>query len=451
MAKTLTLMDFIVINAVYLAVTILNPSVSELRTRMVWLLVNVAYLPVVRWLSGIHKVRAVQMDRVMMCWLQAVLCHLLVFSSLLYFLGADSIPWGVSVEFYCGMAAMLLLWWIGSHSFVKYYRRHGGNYVRIVIVGCRTTGTRIYNEMSSDEGFGYRCQGFFDIYCPPDFMYKASYRGNLSELEKFVRENHTEEIFFTLSGENKEAVQLVMGICDTLMVKFHYVPPVSPYMNRNFSLISLGAMPVLEVRNNPLEKPLNLALKRGFDLLFSSVFLIISPVIFIPVAIAIKLSSPGPVFFRQRRTGYKGNEFTCLKFRTMRVNDKADSRQASKSDPRVTRVGNFLRRTSIDELPQFINVLAGDMSVVGPRPHMLKHTEEYRRIIDKYMVRHLIRPGITGWAQVRGLRGRTNEVRQMEQRVEHDIWYIEHWSLMLDIKIIIWTIINMLGREDNAY
>ncbi len=444
-------MDFIVVNAAYLAVAILNPSVTELRTRMIWLLVNVAYLPVARWLSGIHKVRAVQMDRVVMCWLQAVMCHLLVFSSLLYFLGVDSIPWGVSVEFYCGLAGMLLLWWFGAHSFVKYYRRHGGNYVRVVIVGCRTTGTRLYNEMSSDEGFGYRCQGFFDIYCPPDFMHKALYRGNLSELEDFVRENHTEEIFFTLSGENKEAVQLIMGICDTLMVKFHYVPPVSPYMNRNFRLASLGAMPVLEVRNNPLEKPLNSAFKRIFDLAFSSAFLLISPVIFIPVAIAIKLSSPGPVFFRQRRTGYKGNEFTCLKFRTMRVNDKADSRQASKSDPRVTRVGNFLRRTSIDELPQFINVFVGDMSVVGPRPHMLKHTEEYRRIIDKYMVRHLIRPGITGWAQVRGLRGRTNEVRQMEQRVEHDIWYIEHWSLMLDIKIIIWTVINLFGREDNAY
>ncbi|MDE5651108.1 MAG: exopolysaccharide biosynthesis polyprenyl glycosylphosphotransferase, partial [Duncaniella sp.] len=326
----------------------------------------------------------------------------LVFTCLLYFLGIDTIRWVVFAEFYGVFTVVFLLWRLSSYSFVKHYRRKGGNFVRIVIVGCRTTGMRIYDEISSDMGFGYKCQGFFDIYCPPDFRHKDLYRGNLKELERFVRENKTEELFFTLSGEDREAVQQVVGICDTCMAKLHYVPPVSPYLNRNFSLSALGAVPVLEVRNNPLGHPLNSALKRVCDILFSVAFLAVSPVIFVPVAIAVKLSSPGPVFFRQRRTGYKGNEFTCLKFRTMRVNTNADFRQASKGDPRITRVGDFLRRTSIDELPQFINVLKGDMSIVGPRPHMLRHTEDYRRLIDKYMVRHLIRPGITGLAQVRG-------------------------------------------------
>lgn len=329
-------------------------------------------------------------------------------------------------------------------------RRSGSDAARIVIVGCRATAERLYSEMLFDKGSGYLCQGFFDLYCPPDFGYKDMYRGRLDELEAFVLDNHTEEIFFTLSGDDVESLGFVMGLCDAHMLKFHYVLPVAPTLNRNFNMIAVGSVPVLEMRSNPLEKPFNAALKRGFDILFSSLCLLASPIVFIPVAIAVKLSSPGPVFFCQRRTGYMGKEFACIKFRTMRVNDKADSHQAVAGDPRITSIGRFLRRTSIDELPQFINVLKGDMSVVGPRPHMLRHTEDYRRLIDKYMVRHLIRPGITGWAQVKGLRGRTNEVWQMERRVEHDIWYIEHWSPRLDLKIMARTIANIFRGDDNV-
>ncbi|MDE7135619.1 MAG: exopolysaccharide biosynthesis polyprenyl glycosylphosphotransferase [Muribaculaceae bacterium] len=192
-------------------------------------------------------------------------------------------------------------------------------------------------------------------------------------------------------------------------------------------------------------------LKRAFDVLFSSVALLCSPIVFIPVAIAIKLDSPGPVFFRQKRTGYLGNEFYCYKFRTMRVNKNADSVQATKDDARKTKLGNFLRHSSIDELPQFWNVLKGDMSVVGPRPHMLAHTEEYRRLIDQYMVRHLVKPGITGWAQILGYRGATDEIWKMEKRVDSDVWYIEHWSFMLDMKIIVKTLTNAFLGEENAY
>lgn len=207
----------------------------------------------------------------------------------------------------------------------------------------------------------------------------------------------------------------------------------------------------MSVRHNPLKSMRNRVLKRGFDILFSSMALLAFPIVLIPVAIAIKMSSPGPVFFKQKRTGYKGKEFNCYKFRTMRVNAQADSLQATEHDPRKTRVGDFMRRTNIDELPQFINVFLGNMSVVGPRPHMLKHTEEYSKLIDKYMVRHLIKPGITGWAQVNGLRGQTEQLWQMEGRVEHDVWYIEHWSFLLDLKIIVRTIINAVHGEKNAF
>lgn len=201
-----------------------------------------------------------------------------------------------------------------------------------------------------------------------------------------------------------------------------------------------------------MQYPLNRFVKRTFDIVFSLAFLLtLFPVIFVVVALVIKITSPGPVFFVQERTGKKGKTFKCLKFRTMKVNKDADTVQAVKNDPRVTRFGAFLRKSNIDELPQFINVLIGDMSIVGPRPHMLKHTVEYSALIEKYMLRHLAKPGITGWAQVNGYRGETKELYQMEKRVEYDVWYIENWSFFLDLKIIYLTVANMIKGEKNAY
>ena len=449
--RALTLVDFLILNGVFFVVTVLNPAVPEIHTRLIWVLLNAAYIPVARYVGRIHKVRAMLMERITFSALQAVCLHALAFIFLLYFLKLDAIPWKIFAEFYSATALMLILWWVGSHYLLKSYRRGGRSYSCIVIVGCNSTAERLYAEMQSDPGFGYRCQGFFDIYCPPGFEHRDKYVGDLSELEEFVKENHTDEIFYALSGEHREAVQLILGVCEKQMIKFHYVPQISPYLTRKFRLDSVGQMPVLEVRTNPLEHTANRVLKRSFDIAFSGTFLLFSPIIFIPLAIAIKLSSPGPVFFKQTRTGYMGRDFLCWKFRTMRVNAQADTLQATKNDPRKTKLGDFMRRTSLDELPQFINVFKGDMSIVGPRPHMLKHTEDYRRLISQYMVRHLIKPGITGWAQVRGYRGQTEELWQMERRVEHDIWYIENWSFLLDLKIIVRTVMNAFGGEEQAF
>ena len=196
-----------------------------------------------------------------------------------------------------------------------------------------------------------------------------------------------------------------------------------------------------------------LKLKKATDKILSGAGLVVLSPVFAGIAIAIKAEDGliAPVFFKQKRTGFKGKEFNCYKFRTMKVNANSDQLQASRHDPRKTRVGEFLRKTSLDELPQFINVFVGDMSVVGPRPHMVKHTQDYSKIIDKYMLRHLIKPGITGWAQVNGYRGETRELWQMERRVEYDVWYIEHWNFWLDIKIIFLTVVNAFRGEKNAF
>lgn len=417
--------------------------------REVWLLYNIAFIPVPIWQIRTHQInRAAGLDRTVLNSFKAVLINALLFLSMAVFLHLD-IAGRVYLALYSMLMVVLPTSWVVTRLLLKYYRRRGRNYNRVVIVGSHRTAQRLAQEMRSDPGFGYRILGFFDDECPPDF--KEKFIGDIDELDQFIKSEHVDEIFYTLPGERHNDLVRTVKIADDNVVPFYYVPQISKYVNRNFSLHSLGAMPILTLRPNPLKNPANQILKRAFDIAFSSAFLIVSPIIFIPVAIGIKMSSPGPVFFRQKRTGYLGKNFDCLKFRTMRVNAAADTCQATKDDPRKTRFGDFLRKTSIDELPQFINVWLGQMSVVGPRPHMLKHTQIYTQLVDKYMVRHVVKPGITGWAQVNGYRGITDEVWKMEKRVECDVWYIEHWTFLLDLKIIVRTIINAIGGESNAF
>ena len=237
------------------------------------------------------------------------------------------------------------------------------------------------------------------------------------------------------------------------VVHFYSVPNVSNYLHHRVYFNMIGSVPYLSFFRDPLSSSVqNRVIKRTFDIVFSLTFLCtLFPIVLLVVAVITKITMPGPLFFRQKRNGLNDKVFYCIKFRSMKVNDDADKVQATKDDPRKTKWGNIMRKTNIDELPQFINVLLGDMSVVGPRPHMLKHTEEYSQLIDKYMVRHFVRPGITGWSQVTGFRGETKELSQMEGRVKGDIWYIEHWTFWLDLYIIFKTIANAIRGEKEAY
>ncbi|MDR1182320.1 MAG: exopolysaccharide biosynthesis polyprenyl glycosylphosphotransferase, partial [Bacteroidales bacterium] len=236
------------------------------------------------------------------------------------------------------------------------------------------------------------------------------------------------------------------------VINFHVVPSISYYANTSIVLDSIGNIPVLSLRKVPLSHTHNAAVKRAIDIAVSLIFLIILfPFVYLILGVLIKLSSPGPVFFIQERTGIKGKKFNCYKFRSMKCNGEAHTRQATFGDERKTRIGNFLRRTNLDELPQFINVLKGDMSLVGPRPHMLHHTTQYSQLINKYMVRHFIKPGITGWAQINGFRGETTRLEDMEGRIKKDIWYIENWSVTLDMEIMIRTVFVMIRGDKKAY
>lgn len=447
----LTLSDVIIINIVYLIVNSLTDGFATNRQRLAWLLVNVAYLPTAYLLGKSHRARTIPMNHVLRNAFKAVGVHALTFITLLYFLEFDFIPWQTLALFYGLLLVALPLWWSCTRLMVKELRSRGYNYRRIVIVGTGPTAMRLYDELMSDAGFGYRVLGFFDNTMSPDFKPTELYRGPIAGLEQFIADNSVDEVFFAMSAHGEEELIKSLHAADANVAKFYYVPQLSRYLSRGFNLRSIGPVPILSVRNTPLSSLLNAGVKRVFDIGFSSVVLVLSPIVFIPVAIAIKASSPGPVFFRQKRTGYLGRDFMCWKFRTMRVNADCNTLQTSKNDPRKTRVGDFLRRTSIDELPQFINVLLGDMSVVGPRPHMLKDTKDYSALIDRYMVRHFIKPGITGWAQVNGYRGATEQLWKMERRVEYDVWYMENWSFLLDIKIICRTLLNAIHGEKNAF
>ena len=261
-----------------------------------------------------------------------------------------------------------------------------------------------------------------------------------------------DEIFYTLPLANTEHIRELIEFTDNNLARLRIIPDFRSFQFKRVDMEFYGSVPVITIRTEPLENLLNRFIKRTFDIAFSlAVILFIYWWLYIVIALAIKLTSKGPVLFKQERSGRANETFMCYKFRTMKVNNESNSKQATKGDSRITPIGRFLRKTSLDEMPQFVNVLLGDMSVVGPRPHMLKHTEDYRKIIDKFMVRHLIKPGITGLAQVRGFRGETKDVSEMEMRVKSDVWYIENWSFLLDLKLILLTVVNAIKGEENAF
>jgi putative colanic acid biosynthesis UDP-glucose lipid carrier transferase len=355
------------------------------------------------------------------------------------------------IVYYFALLLIFSLWRVLLRIFVKTYRRKGYNAKNIIIVGAGKNGLELYNVINRDLGYGFNVLGFFD----DNTILKdviPNYLGKIEEIENFVAKHETDEIYCTIPGANSEKISELMNFAEKNMIRFYIIPDFYRDIKKTMVLDMMESVPLLTIRTEPLQSPYNRFMKRFFDIVFSTLVLIfIFPFIYIIAGILIKSSSKGPILFMQKRTGIYGKVFKCYKFRTMRMNEDADIVQAVKDDPRMTKNGSFLRKTNLDEFPQFINVLLGDMSVVGPRPHMLKHTEQYSMLIDKYMIRHLVKPGITGWAQITGYRGETRTLEQMEGRIKRDVWYLENWSFFLDLKIVVVTLLNMFKGESNAY
>jgi len=340
---------------------------------------------------------------------------------------------------------------------IKKYRKVGGNSRSTLFIGADSELLNVYHRLLDDASKGYRIMGYYAdeemTELPEDVELKR-----LGTLQEFLKDMNgmeeqfvCDEMYVCLSRRDKDTVRRLSHFCDQHVIRFYFVPVSVETLGINLKRELLDDMEVYTTYEIPLANPVNKLIKRFFDIVLSLIFLIPTALMIPFILLIIKIQSPGPIFFKQKRTGLDGKEFEMLKFRSMHVNKDADKVQATKDDPRKYPFGNFMRKSNIDELPQFLNVLKGDMSIVGPRPHMLAHTEQYSQLIDKYMVRHFVKPGLTGWAQVTGFRGETKELWQMEGRVKRDIWYIEHWSVWLDIRIIWMTAKTVFIHDKNAY
>lgn len=333
----------------------------------------------------------------------------------------------------------------GIYFLLKKYRLYfGGNARKVVIIGLNQKTDQLRKFFTTNPVYGYKLFRIFDV--------KNSDHDSLEKCMEYVLKENIEEIYASVSElSNKDMVKLIEFVDNNLKV-LKFLPDNKEIFSKQLDFTYYGVLPILSLRKIQMDEPFNKFLKRTFDIVLSLLVIVgilswLTPLL----GLLIKLESKGPVFFKQKRNGLDYKEFYCYKFRSMHPNPLADLHQIRKGDARVTRVGKFIRKTSIDELPQFINVLKGDMSVVGPRPHMVSHTHMYAARIDKFMVRHFIKPGITGLAQVSGFRGEVDTESHIINRVKYDIFYLENWNLFLDIKIVFQTVINALRGEEKAY
>ena len=478
--------DFAVLNAIILVAANVSWRITTWpdRSLEIFILVNNISLMLAQTrFSTIIHLRVVGAGDVLqrivgLTTLQSVFSYVLlkVFD---YYLPIGWMQFWIGTTFF----VVLVIKRLSERWFIKLYRQAGRNTRTVTLIGNDPELMAVYEKLATDQTMGYRVLGYYADTEIGEWTYsmadgrremedgsdkadvgnlnadaksKLKHLGTLQEFLRLMREDSEQlklgdEMYVSLSRRDRDIVKKISRFCDHNVIRFYYVPVSVESMGLNLKREMLDDMEVFTTYENPLQNSINRAVKRLFDICFSMVFLIPTAIIFPFVFIMMKIQSPGPILFKQKRTGIDGKTFNCYKFRSMHVNADADKVQATKDDPRKYPFGNFMRKANIDELPQFLNVLKGDMSIVGPRPHMLAHTEQYSELIDKYMVRHFVKPGVTGWAQVTGFRGETKELWQMEGRVKRDIWYMEHWSIWLDIRIIWLTVKTIFIHDKNAY
>jgi putative colanic acid biosynthesis UDP-glucose lipid carrier transferase len=335
------------------------------------------------------------------------------------------------------------------------YLNKGIFYDHVLLVGSTKAAEEFIDAVKKYYYYGYKCIGYIDE--QDQLKKECTYLGNLSDLHIILRNKEIDEVFIALPTNENEKIQNCIAICDGFNIKVRILPNLSEFTSSSVYINNIGLLPVVNVGDLPLDKKENRLLKRSFDIVFSLLFFIfLGSFIFPLLAIIIKLSSRGPIFFKQERWGLNNKRITCYKFRSMYkessdIDELGNFQQAYKNDPRITLIGKILRKTNMDELPQFWNVLKGNMSVVGPRPHPTQLNIESMELVDNYMLRHMVIPGITGLAQVNGCRGETKTTEDMQKRVNFDLYYIQRWNFWLDLQIIIQTVINIFRGDQNAY
>ncbi len=433
------LIDLSLINAIALEFYFknLDPIIFVLTTSVVWIILSIysKFYEVYRYSRPVNILALIIR--------QAILFTVLIFALSGLYREYEIYP-KVIIKY-----VLLCFLFITIFKFTIYYllQRYrvsfGGNYRKTVIFGLNKKTIALENFFNKNPEYGYLHGKTFDF---------KKEGVTLEECFSYIKDNDIDEIYCSISALSNAQISEVVDYADNNLKILKFLPDSKEIYSKKLKYEYYDYIPILRLRNIPLEDSINMVLKRTFDIIFSSLVIIFILSWLTPlIAILIKLESKGPVFFKQSRNGFNYKEFDCYKFRSMMPNKGAHLHQATRGDQRVTKVGKFIRKTSIDELPQFFNVLFGDMSVVGPRPHMVSHTDMYAKKIDKFMVRHFVKPGITGLAQISGFRGEVETDKDIIGRVKYDIFYIENWSLLLDIKIVFQTFLNAVKGEEKAY
>lgn len=333
-----------------------------------------------------------------------------------------------------------------SYFLLKRWRLMGGNFRNVIIVGHSDNVVKLANFFNVRKDFGFRFKGYFS-----NAESDLELAGKLNDIPAFANKVNLHQIYCNIADLQAEELNDLIRFSENNLIEIKFIPDPKVDYGQKLVLQYYDYIPVFALREIPFQEDI-IWLKRGFDIVFSLLIIVLILSWLIPIlGLIIRLESKGPILFKQKRNGLNNGEFEVLKFRSMYVNGFSNKKQTSNNDNRLTKVGKFIRKTSIDEMPQFINVFLGTMSVVGPRPHPIFLTEQYAKIIDKYMVRHFVKPGVTGLAQIKGYRGQVQDSEHMRNRIRLDKFYIENWSLMLDIEIIIKTGLNIFKKNSHIY
>ena len=451
----LLLVDTILINITFFTfIFLFKPEIlhkSEIQNVNVVIVLNLAWLVSSLGCVIYNEKYILSTTSVLNCSVWSWGMCLLLFTGTIFYFYNSIMPYPI-----LGIGIILIYIILIFNRFVtsiiyKYYRKQKINSNKVLIVGYNSLSVELAEKLEAD-GINKQIIGYCEEEPNVHELSKHPILGDIQNSMGICNKYGATEIYSIITPDKNEYIKRLIQFAEQNCIRFRIVPNLSMYLNNHTEVDYLQEIPIISQHKEPLQNINNRILKRAFDIGFSILVISLINSWLIPlIAILIWIESKGKIMFIQKRSGENNIPFYIQKFRTMYFNDKSNIKQAEKNDSRVTKVGKFLRRTSLDEFPQFFNVLKGDMSIVGPRPHMVKHTDEYSKLIEKYMVRQFIKPGITGLAQVNGCRGETKNIHQMQKRIEYDIWYLENWSIQTDLKIIVKTVYNALKGEENAY
>jgi putative colanic acid biosynthesis UDP-glucose lipid carrier transferase len=460
MQRILWGLDILIITGVFILIhtTLLNTGKDSWNHLKIWSYLFYIYIVwfLIAWLGGLYAEKTIisfelffrRTSKVYFVWF----IFLGLFLSLSW-LNHNPSPSGALAQIAVLIATPIISLFVRIFLYekTKTYFKEKGLLKRVLIIGYNSTSKKLVSYFEQED-INTEIVGFAENEQNVNELSNYPIVSDIDLSVQVAKDQQVDEIYSTITPDQNPKLYQLIHQADHECIRFRIVPDFSVFIQGPFYVSYFNDMPILTLRSEPLDDLNNRHIKRTFDVIVSLMVIVFVLSWLAPlICLFIMIESRGMPFFSQLRTGKNKKSFPCYKFRSMYVNKESDLKQATKDDDRITKVGRILRRTSLDEFPQFVNVLIGNMSIVGPRPHMVKHTDDYSKIVNQYMVRHFSKPGITGWAQINGYRGEINDLVQIRNRIQYDIWYMENWSILLDIKIMFLTVYNILKGEEKAY